>query len=783
MGKNYISLQIGGQEADLDPEGQVPKVSYALEDSESFENKPAATAFDIQLAATLANDQIHNTLHDPSVQDNSASGIFDNFKPAIYIANGIELLIGKYLQDKVISRNGRPVQYQGKIYGLNGDWVIDLKEKTLLDFVNSREHVFDVPTIAASWAFDGRSEVGDYVYAPVRYLKPFGDYPPPTDDDPAPQPTDDNVIINDLKPSISIYWILYRAFKSVGYRLVSKFMDTDFYRRSTLPWTWGGFDYVDDTRWEPLKFLAGMADGKRFVNEDVGDEFVNLDVKANNSLVPGTYDNSGLYSYTSAATVLPYMMMFQYPTAPANLNLGKIRVNLSAQISYDWKVQLGADIAANIYWYKNGIQVKTELINAAASDGGVAEGNNGAGFNEFFYEDDIVPGDYIGARIKLFQKRTSVFGVKVGFARQTIRVEAFQLNFVKLTDGSIVSVQHYSKFKNYLLLDLLRGEIDCFDLSIQTDPVRKEIYIEPTHPYEISGADHEGYYNHEQIDWSQKVDQSKDTELELFSDYEREFIFEFQDDPSDGGLKKVQDRNQVTIGQAKYLFPERFKTEQKEKTNRFYAPVMHADHLPFKEITGIAPQLIAMIPENIANTSASESENTFAPKRAWYKGNVSGYGGWKFMGTIYNTLPYMFAVNYKAGGENDPVLSYADQLIAGQIGKGLMKKFFLQRMAIFRNGRRYNPINVMLNNTDISNFLHRESIIIENIEYLLTEIKEFDPISPESTACTMWMFVPVGEKDKANCFPSLQSLRSSGVINPYDIKYWTHTLLPTDIPK
>jgi hypothetical protein len=125
-----------------------------------------------------------------------------------------------------------------------------------------------------------------------------------------------------------------------------------------------------------------------------------------------------------------------------------------------------------------------------------------------------------------------------------------------------------------------------------------------------------------------------------------------------------------------------------------------------------------MVPENISNTSASEAENTFAPKIGYYKGNISGVGGWRF-GTVeegygpLTTFPYLFSVNYKDGGENDPILSYSDEKIKSGsgfvIGKGLLRRYYWSRLAIMRNGQWYNCW-FRLKNTDVANQLHREYI-------------------------------------------------------------------------
>lgn len=772
---NYIELYIGDVKADIEPQGQVPLINYQLEDEEDFEKKKSAEIFDIEMPATVINDQIHNTLHNPSVVDNTTDQVYDNFRSFRYVGNGEELFIGKYLPQSVVKKNGRVEKYKGKAYGLNGDWAIDLKEKTVHDFINPRTHMFDANTIIGSWGFNGRNEATDFLYAPVRYRKPFGAYPEGTEDDPNPQPLDDNVLINDMKPSISIYWLLWRGFKSVGYRIVSQFMDTDYYRKSLLPWTWGGFDFMDDTRWEPLKFLAAQALSQRFEG-DHDDEFPDLDISADQG-IPGTFDNNNLFTYTNGASTIPYMMMWQYPTSPANLNLGKVRINFSVELSYGYKAQNNSDTSLYEFWYKNGTQVDAQVVfSVSAPSVGTRQAG---GFVEMIYETDMVPGDWVGTRPRIHLNETGA-----GFARIDLKVESFKINFIKFTDGSTIDLKNnYPKFKNFKWLDLLRGEIDFFDLLIQTDPIRKEVYIEPAHAYDINGTPYPGYYSRKQIDWSQKVDTSVENELHLHSDYERELVFKFRDDTNDGGLKKVQDRNQTTIGLSKYVLPERYKSEKKEQENRFYSPVMHYEHKKFQFITGTAPQLIAIIPENISNTSSSESENIYNPKRVWYKGNVTGYGGWRFNGTNYSTLPFMFAVNYKPGGQDDPVLSYSDQLIGGAIAKGLLKKFYLQRMAVLRNGRRYSPISIILNNNDVGNFLHRESIIIENMEYLLTSIQDYNPMEPdESTDCNMWQFMPVSVRDANNTYPSITSIQNSGSSNSFDVKYWPHTLLTSDIP-
>ncbi len=89
---------------------------------------------------------------------------------------------------------------------------------------------------------------------------------------------------------------------------------------------------------------------------------------------------------------------------------------------------------------------------------------------------------------------------------------------------------------------------------------------------------------------------------------------------------------------------------------------MHYDVVQWDTATSEAPQMIIMAPENVSNVSRGEAQNTFLPKSVYYKGLNSSYK-WVFDNEGTHPYPEMFAVNYKVGGENDPVLSYADESI------------------------------------------------------------------------------------------------------------------------
>ena len=217
--------------------------------------------------------------------------------------------------------------------------------------------------------------------------------------------------------------------------------------------------------------------------------------------------------------------------------------------------------------------------------------------------------------------------------------------------------------------------------------------------------------------------------------------------------------------------------------NSFFSPCIHYQEQNWKNITGIAPQFICIIPENISNTSASEAANTFQPKLAYYKGNISGVGGWKWKGNNLSTLPFMFAVNYNPGGETDPILSYSDERIGDVTGIGLMRRFFMQRMAIMRNGQYYDTFFV-LKNKDIFNINHREYISLRGQLYELYEIQGYKPTVDDSTACFLRKYVPISQEDYNAVYPSKDSVSGNpNSTDIFEIEYHPLMCLNTDIPQ
>lgn len=776
----YAKIKIGNRIVQVQSFDELPfSLNYSLEDAKDFQDKQSSNVIGLTVPATLLNEVAANNFRNPDSMDLTEGEQYRSTQPCEIEAGGHEIFSGKaFLKEG--THDIMPHDYKYDLIGDNGDWILDLKEATIYDFIKHISLVFSKTTIQDSWDFDGTDEDLPYVFAPVRYRFPFGGY---SIVDNVSKPVDNNVQPDYMRPSLSIYWILYWGFKSLGYKLESDFFDSDYFRRLVMPWTWGNFLDSDGTKLNVHRFLAKSTEAVHYRNTSGNDsQIVNLKVTNDNS--NGGFDNNNDYTYVAPE------MKFTYNTPHFGPVIAHFTIDLQTQADLNAKAAgTPADLAVYVQWYKNGVLF--DGGNGAYSSNGNLLFNVSTsttqwhkqyfGVDTTFCRVNIDDGDIVSAKIYVYSYANKTNSATVDAHFEIID---FQLDYLKVALGGTVDFANYTSLQNYKFLDLLRGVVDFFNLQPHTDPRSKIVRFEPLHPYSLDGDPtnlNDGYFKNDFIEWNGKEDLSKLWTMINFSDYERELYFSYQNDSNDGILKVVQDRNTLSLAQGKYVLPGRFKQGKKEYENRFFSPLMHYDADQWKSITGTSPQIPVIVPENISNTSQSESSNTFLPKIAYYKGNVSGVGGWRWDNDDQILLPFMFAVNYKAGGEDDPILSYSDEKIGSEVGKGLLSRFFLQRMAILRNGQWYNSW-FKLKNGDVAGQLHREYKSYKGHRWELVQVKDYKPLLEESTFCLIRRHEPVIQVDADNVFPTNSSVTGSGLSGDFDTKYSPLKCLTSDIP-
>lgn len=870
----YIEINVGGNKLEVSEiETTGIAINYALEDPENFSQKQSSTSFGLEIPATIANDKAFNTFWNPNIEDLTADEIYKSLMDASITANGVQIMKGLAILTSAEHTN-KPEKYTVDIYGNNGDWLLQMQNLTLWDCLSTVTHSFDVATIVASWTnYMNGGTPTEYVYTPVRYRQPFGNNGGNLNNSILP---DSMVTIFDLKPSLSIYAILQRGFNQFGYSIKSDFINSNFFKRLTMPWTWGDFfdvtsqlldalrfkavgaapaappisfrPPVTDPRWfgfttggsgmtETVLFLQGAASGvwkSTVISGNTFQQALNVD------FAPNGFDNSGNYSFNDSTGIASWIMNIPDSLKPKITTIGvNFQLNLICRA-----ISGGNDCRLSMEYSKNGgswagcpfrgigATADGEILHIASS-GTIGDNYSPQTLN--FTIPNLSDGDVLQFRFtynlfgsgEALEVTQSVYLDSTAaqdnrtwtIARSTFELTSFEINI-----GSSVNFQWYDSFRSYRFLDFVAGLIDSFDLEPQTDPISKIVTIEPVYPYELPNGTStpdqmDGYFLSKLLDWSGKQDLTKNNVIELFSGVERQLDFAFKQDGSDGGQNIYAGRykgiylnnvisefsnntnlsngiNNAVPGASRYLFPDRFQWGSQTKTNRFFSATMHYNATQWQSIDGVAPQLVAIIPENVSNTSAADISQTFQPKICYYKGLGSGIGKYIWGGdptisashTTPDTpfpqnIPLLFAVNYGPNGQYDPVLSYCDQKINGVQVAGFMNRHFLTRLAIMRNGKLYSPW-MHLNLNDITNWEHREGIIIKGARYYLVGIDNYKPLTDESTKCKLWKFTPASQIDVDNSFPSSSSVMTSpAVLDQYDLKYAPLLLYTTDLPQ
>lgn len=771
----YLTVTIGDKQIQVTDPAELPiSIDYALEDPDNFQTKTSAQALSIKIPATKLNDIASNTFRNPDIIDLTADDVFKGNQPFIINENGFEIMTGKAFL-KSATHNAKPIDYSYDFYGDNADWKIDLADSTLFDFLKQVNFELTEDEIIASWNYDGTDPAKPYVFAPVRYRGPVGGT---SIDDQGKEVADDvNMLPIYMKPSLSKYWIIFNAFKSLGYRVASAFFDSSYFRRQVMPWSWGNFLDSDGTRLNTHLFLAKSTKDIYYNFTSGYKNFIwNLDISNDNgSDGSGAFDNNNDYTWDAGTFTGKWTYNTpDYGTLEATFDM---QIDLNARLNGD-----NSEIKLEILWYKNGVLAQTDT--PIDLGGTLIGGNSDVDIKDIFFTATVAQGDVISAQFRL-----SGYASKLGFASITANVLEFKLAYFRIPLGGIIDFNNYTGLQNYKFLDFFKGVIDEFNMSLKTDAKNKILYIEPTHAY-ATGDDftvkNPGYFKDDFISWDGKEDLSQTWQMDNYSDFKQAVTFKYKDDSNDGLLKLIQDRNLVTLASAKYVFPARFQTGTQAIENSFFGATMHYDVDQWKYITGIAPQMVCMVPENISNTSNDSSQNTFVPKSCYYKGLVSGVGGWKFNNVQYNNFPFMFSVNYKSGGQNDPILSYSDEKISDGaggfvVGKGLLKRFYWQRLAIIRNGQWYNCY-FRLKNVDVVDQLHREHKSYQGQLWELITITGYQPLAEKSTQVLMRRWAPVSQEDFNSTYPSAANVLSNNSTDQLDIKYAQLKCLVNDIP-
>ncbi len=616
--------------------------------------------------------------------------------------NGIPFFKGK-LKINNVSQATRPTEYDLELIGENLEWVEYLKSHSIrdIDYGNSaatyyndelseiatynpqtaaattKAHPFTEGYAIASW--NNFPEKFDYVYG----LKSYGAWK-----------AGDKVMMDDLRPDVSIAHILTEAFNKAGYHLQSSFCNTDFFKRLVLTFTGDAFTKAANTN-DSMLFKSVLCPAKEFKNftHNASTGKALLPVQD----CPGSFDNGN--NYASNVYTVPNNSVQQFHVA-ANIEMNQWHENLK---------YLGVGIGR---LSPSGIETIRE--EPVGFDGNAITKSVAVdtGFIHCAQGEQIV----VYTIVQTHSWSTS------NITNKSPRFKIVQLEFYNEVTGDIIEGVSYEVSQvlpEVKLIDVLTGVMNMFSLYFKTDSISKLVFCEPRDHFlkPLSSA----------IDWTQKFDVAKGADIEYLDDYKRNLTFKYKLDTKDAFLKQLTETTKKHQGSLEHTLPEKFNPGNQELGAKNFAYTLTFQDQSIVHTfnsTNAGPQMPRLWKDL---TPYPEVSYNYAPRILYYEGCISK--------SLPNSAGANAPVSWRFGKAQNP--SYRikyPSLIASPLNfgtvSGLVNSYYKNTLGQIEDGRQVMAY-FKLSLTDILNLDLQQPIFINHPTlkgyYYITTVADYRP--------------------------------------------------------
>lgn len=701
--KKYIEVLIDGQKVDLPADGIECQLTYAVRDKDDL--------------TANTGSRTERSLSIPASKDNAA--IFDNFqiinnsnetgaelKQCEIYANGIRLLKGRAQLNEVELRGSHYGRLGDSlkvaVYGDNGDWINLIGEKRLseIDWTDLL-HTFSAAnvengTLSSSYPAD------DYGYCLIK----MEDWKYSAGGTVAAD-------VSQFTPFLFIAGIINRIFNSVGYTVISNFLSSSLGAKLILP--------------APIPPK---------LPEQYSIDYLN--VTAERTGAARTYTNA-----TPIADTLDFDGFLTIPAIGANpFTLSGLDPNLGLPNASFYTVPVDG-------YYKLTMTITVDNVVGSFTTALVLTSSgvltnfdpnftpvNGQTYT-FSAIIEAEAGDYIVPYIQ-----TSGIGGGESFDITYARFEI--IGEAKAQLGIEVNFKYL--LQDWKCLDLLRGLSEMFNLCFETDNFTQTVTIEPKDQWlltqrfpPVANSLEDGFLNGLE-DWTTKLDLSKNASLRAVNDSPTTQRWFFKEADEDETASRLEENEDFKLYEARYILPDtRFKRSDKDNENSFFAATLHLFDDDIMGANSTATPLIPLIWNGyyLENPTNAERVTEITPRILFWGGrsavsNQSTINVWDGAALQEWDLPEAFMVNYADLDGTDPLLSYCDQTINTNVVRGLVSRFYLRDIARMYAGKQVEE-HVFLSELDINNLSFRNKIQLEQSQYELLEVSQYNPLSDGST--------------------------------------------------
>ena len=531
--------------------------------------------------------------------------------PSTIYSDNLPIISGKLRVSKVIS-NKDVIEYECIFLGDNMDWANKLKNKELKDLrFSSVAYTSYPPANIVNPTFSNPHGIGltqpyyhgNYVFNQDKLVYPLLSIGEGIS-------TKSQVTEADFVPCLYLKNIWDKIFQDVGYSVSSTFCESDFFKSLIVPLNFEKTGEQNNTKFGRIERgtdddltseinLFNAADGTKTLNRAVGNPTVNI---ADDENFPNVYyvfdgdvsqdDFEGGNTSGSTGNVqvgsssLNNTMLVKNETGS---NILKWDVNLKT-FSESFNVGDDETLDFEVDFYisrvsdddsESGILSDIILQRTETYDVNFTEDNSPNDIDlswsgshtiddpvgtkyVLFIRFDLK--DYAGTEINYIIGSTGDEGGSVG-------LKFLEGSYFEISGGTTFSIGEEIDQIQFLLpkgsqSDFLSGVTQMFNLQYRTDAASKIVYIEP--------YDHFYKTTSDSVDWSDKIDYSKDIQDEFIYDIKSKLEFKYKDASDDAFLDRYNKKNNIDWGSYKEVdesgsfFDGEYKVE-----NKFFSPTFN----------------------------------------------------------------------------------------------------------------------------------------------------------------------------------------------------------------
>lgn len=606
---------------------------------------------------------------------------------ATLLVDGLPVAAGKAIateQQRPARRSGGDRVTEVNFIGDNADWFSRIKDVRITDLIDFGSHTLNNDVLA--YGNNSVDTNNDFCYCLIkrRNWKETG-----------------YVRIHEHTPAIFLARIFQAAFESIGYKLTSQFLATDFWKRLILPVPLRPYDKEYIRNNIDLYVATSNPINITHVPPSDGSAFVDHVITFPNESFP-YYDGGSNYNNTVAGK-------YKVPAIEGLYT-----------IDFHFKVTgfvQGSGFQARIF--KNDTIIETTLI---------------------FVDDTELTIRATNVAVADFTDTFSFVittGGQIGFTLQFEGWGTIEYSSNEFLDNSKIEINKIIP-RDWKFEDIFKDCTFLFNWLVETNVYERTVRIEPRDPHRLrttfpisTETAYDGFQNgptHE-LDGLKVLDTETLTTINPERDNRQRYSYGEGDDTSE----YLEAGYEVDLLGSAYVFEDDGTEEEGNQNTDFFAKAVHIQDTEVAHPdSAVAPQFVLQYDDNFYDRDNAHDETSFDPPPTilYFAGRRSGKDGWVKLKTVTDAdlkydFPAAFQVNYNDTSGFDPSLSFGNErLNNGMVVPGLVQTFHLHRLAILRNNLKLT-VSLQLSVADYLRFGFADIYLLDGVRYTLNEITGF----------------------------------------------------------